>query len=229
MITRIARAVVASRDEAATVEAWGRLGVALPVDVVPVGEGGVPGLDEVVIETSDLASGATLLARRGLDADGDLVTIAGVRWRLAEATTPDAAGPPPSGTLRRASAHSLRLDHVVVSATDATRAAADYGARLGLDLRLDRDTGLGFRGLFFRCGDAVVEVVVPDAGEGADDRRDAYAGIAWRSNDLEAERARLADAGVDVSEVRRGRKPGTVVATVRDPDLHVPTLLVGPA
>lgn len=229
MSLSIAGAVVASPDERATTAAWERLGVTLPVDVVPVDEGVDAGLVEVVLATPDVAAAATLLGRRGLDVDGDLVTIACVRWRLAEATTPDAAGPPPSGTLRRASAHSLRLDHVVVSATDATRAAADYGARLGLDLRLDRDTGFGFRGVFFRCGDAVVEVVVPDAGEGPDDRRDAFAGIAWRSNDLEAERARLADAGVDVSEVRRGRKPGTVVATVRDPDLYVPTLLVGPA
>ena len=38
-----------------------------------------------------------------------------------------------------------------------------------------------------------------------------------------------ARAEVDVSEVRPGRKQGTLVATVRDPDLRVPTLIVGPA
>src|SRR5699024_293426 len=160
-----------------------------------------------------------------LDVAGDLVTIAGVRWRLAEATA-DVDPSPRRDEGPSRGATPLRLDHVVVSATDATRAAADYGARLGLDLRLDRDTGFGVRGLFFRCGDAGVEVVVPDAGAGGGDRRDAVAGIAWRSEDLEAERARLTAVGVEVSEVRQGRKPGTVVATVRDPDLHVPTLLV---
>lgn len=212
MSLSVARALVASPDESATVVAWERLGVALPVDVVPTGEGVDPGLVEVVLETPDVAASAALLTRRGLDVDGDLVTVAGLRWRLAEPTRDDGARSP------------LRLDHVVVSATDPTRAVADYGGRLGLDLRLDRDTGFGFRGLFFRCGPSVVEVVVRDEGA-----RDAFEGMAWWSEDVSAERDRLAAAGVEVSEVRAGRKPGTVVATVRDPDLHVATLLVGPS
>lgn len=232
MSLSIARAVVASPAKAATAAAWERLGVALPVDVVPVDEGAGAGLVEIVLAAPDVAATARLLARRGLAVDGDLVTMSGLRWRLTGATADDGTGPPPfeaPPSHPRTPPSALRLDHVVVSATDATRAAADYGARLGLELRLDRDTGFGFRGLFFRCGDAVVEVVVPDAGEGPDQRRDAFGGLAWRCGDVEAERSRLTGAGVEVSEVRQGRKPGTVVATVRDHDLHVPTLLVGPA
>lgn len=215
-IRGITSVTVASPDPVATSAAWDRLGVALPVDVVPVGEGGSAGLAEVGLAVDDVPGTAALLVRRGLDVEGDVVSIAGVRWRLTEARSDEGVNSPPS---------SLSLDHVVVSATDATRAAADYGARLGLDLRLDRDTGFGFRGMFFRCGEAIVEVVVPDQG----DRRDAYGGLAWRCADLPAERTRLVDAGVDVSEIRAGRKPGTVVGTVRDRDLGVPTLLVGPA
>jgi hypothetical protein len=44
--------------------------------------------------------------------------------------------------------------------------------------------------------------------------------------DAEAARARLAQAGFDVSEVRAGRKPGTRVLTLRDGTCSVPTLLL---
>ena len=215
MSLSIAGAVVASPDVPATEAAWDRLGVALPVDVVTSGEGGYAGLVEVGLLTENVELAAALLSRRGLDVEGGLVSIAGVRWRLTEARPDEGVSSPPSP-----------LDHVVVSASDPTRVAADYGARLGLDLRLDRDTGFGFRGLFFRCGDAVVEVIVRDD----ESRRvDGFAGLAWRCTDLARERDRLTAAGVDVSEIRPGRKPGTRVATVRDPDLHVPTLLIAPA
>lgn len=211
---------VASPDPATTSAAWQRLGVALAVEVVPVPEGEHPGLVEMVLADDDPADRLRLLARRGALVEDEVVDLAGVRWRIA-APTPRAGD-------------GLALDHVVVSATDATRAAADYGARLGLDLRLDREA-FGFRGLFFRCGDAVVEVVVAGSegaagaqGEGGG-RGDAFAGLAWRCPDVAAERDRLVTQGVEVSEVREGRKPGTRVATVRDPDLHVPTLLIGPS
>jgi hypothetical protein len=44
--------------------------------------------------------------------------------------------------------------------------------------------------------------------------------------DAEAARTRLAAAGLDVSEVRPGRKPGTRVLTLRDGTCGVPTLLL---
>jgi hypothetical protein len=49
--------------------------------------------------------------------------------------------------------------------------------------------------------------------------------------DAQAARARLQAAGLDVSEVRGGRKPGTRVLTLRDGTCGVPTLLLerGPA
>ena len=58
---------------------------------------------------------------------------------------------------------------------------------------------------------------------------DVLSGIAWCAPDVAAVRERLIEAEVEVSPVRPGRKPGTLVVTVRDPDLRVPTLLVGPA
>ena len=50
------------------------------------------------------------------------------------------------------------MDHVVVSTPDPERAAALYGARLGLDMALDRSHPDWGRLMFFRCGDLIVEV-----------------------------------------------------------------------
>jgi catechol 2,3-dioxygenase-like lactoylglutathione lyase family enzyme len=123
------------------------------------------------------------------------------------------------------------MDHVVVSTPDPERAAALYGARLGLDMALDRSHPDWGRLMFFRCGDLVVEVThrpgKPVDAEAI--KQDRLRGICWRVADIDATHARLAAAGVDVSEVRAGRKPGTRVMTVRQGTCGVPTLLVQPS
>ena len=48
-----------------------------------------------------------------------------------------------------------------------------------------------------------------------------------RLRDL-GERELLAAAGLDVSNIRPGRKPGTRVFTLRNGTCNVPTLFVGP-
>ena len=120
------------------------------------------------------------------------------------------------------------MDHVVVSTTDPERAAALYGARLGLDMALDRSHPEWGRLMFFRCGDLIVEVT-SRPGNTDESKPDRLRGICWRVLDIEATHARLAAAGVDVSEVRSGRKPGTRVMTVKSDTCGVPTLLVQPA
>ena len=62
------------------------------------------------------------------------------------------------------------MDHVVVSTGDPERAAALYGARLGLDMALDRSHPDWGRLMFFRCGDLIVEVT-HRPGKDADTRR----------------------------------------------------------
>jgi catechol 2,3-dioxygenase-like lactoylglutathione lyase family enzyme len=135
------------------------------------------------------------------------------RWPVAPASVADDA------------AVSM-LDHIVVNTANPDRAVALYGGRLGLDLRLDRSNEQwGARQLFFRCGDAVVEVgaslKVPQS-----DAPDTFGGLAWRVRDPESTRARIADAGIDVSELRKGRKPGTSVFTVRNGTGGIPTLML---
>jgi len=119
-----------------------------------------------------------------------------------------------------ADASILGLDHVVIQSAEMERAAALYGARLGLDMRLDRDLR-GRRLMFFRCGDAIVEIAHVKERE-----HDLLWGLSWRVANAEAARARLAGAGIDVSEVRSGMKPGTRVFTVRDSTCNVPTLMI---
>ena len=119
----------------------------------------------------------------------------------------------------------LGLDHVVVSTGDSERAAALYGARLGLDMALDRSHADWGQLMFFRCGDLIVEVVRRPGAE-TERTHDQLWGLSWRVADIEATRARLATAGIDVSEVRTGRKPGTRVMSVRDGTCGVRTLLL---
>ncbi|MDO8297319.1 MAG: VOC family protein [Caulobacter sp.] len=120
------------------------------------------------------------------------------------------------------------LDHVVVRTPNPDRAAALYGARMGLDMKLDRSNpDWGTRLMFFRCGDLVVEVA-HDLNAGVSDGPDSLWGLSWRVPDVAAARARMAAEGIRVSEVRTGRKPGTAVFTVKDAPGGVPTLVIGP-
>lgn len=204
---RITGFVISTPDTAAAQDAWRRLGV---LDREVQVEPGDAGLAAVVLGVQDVAATERLLQRRGLVGDASGFDVGGVQWRLAPFASDGEA--------------DLGLDHVVVRTGDAERAAAHYGARLGMDLRLDRTMEEhGFRGLFFRCGDAVVEVVAPTKGG---ESPDVFGGIAWRAADLDETRARLLTDGVDVSEARPGRKPGTRVATIRDRALGTPTLLL---
>jgi catechol 2,3-dioxygenase-like lactoylglutathione lyase family enzyme len=121
------------------------------------------------------------------------------------------------------------LDHVVIRTPDPERAAALYGARLGLDMRLDRSNpAWGARLMFFRCGDLIVELA-HDLGAGVSTGPDRLWGLSWRTDEPPAAIIRLRDAGLDVSEARPGRKPGTQVFTVRDGTCGVPTLMLQPS
>lgn len=119
------------------------------------------------------------------------------------------------------------LDHIVIQSDAPERTAFLLGCQLGLDMRLDRtNEAWNARLLFFRCGDAIVEVFHPlKAKERLDD--DRFFGITWRVGDIHAAHKRLRASGVAVSEIRTGRKPGTAVCTIKSHTAGVPTLLIG--
>lgn len=123
------------------------------------------------------------------------------------------------------------VDHVVIQTQDPEAAKSLYGEEgLGLRLALDQTVEKwGGRQLFFRVGGLTVEVVGKETkGEVHDKPSHSFWGIAYNVIDIDAACQRMADAGVDVSEVRKGRKPGTRVATVKSHTHGVPTLLIGP-
>lgn len=153
------------------------------------------------------------------------VACPGLKLFAIERAAPLAQGAP----LATADALVTGLDHVVIRSPNPDRAAALFGARLGLDLRFDQTAPQwGARLQLFRCGNAIVEIA-HDLKAGVGDGPDQLWGLSWRVGNADVAQARLAAAGVDVSEVRAGRKPGTRVFTVRNRCCGVPTLMVEPA
>ncbi|MCV7078607.1 VOC family protein [Mycobacterium szulgai] len=121
------------------------------------------------------------------------------------------------------------IDHAVVRTSDADAATELYRDGLGLRLALDRSfPDWGMRLVFLRVGGVTVEIAQPLSAVQLPAETDQVWGLSWRVGNADAARTRLADAGVEVSEVRPGRKPGTRVITVKDGTCGVPTLLIEP-
>jgi catechol 2,3-dioxygenase-like lactoylglutathione lyase family enzyme len=202
-----------------------------------------PGLKSLVFGCQDIVQTRRLLERRGLKADepadGESVDQGAgrerrwTRFRLDEAGTHGArifvlerrAGDPLTHAPAGPAAVNL-LDHVVINTPAPDRAAALYGARLGLRLALDRSNpDWDMRLMFFRVGDLTVELAHKlSAGQSA--RPDRIWGLSWRVDDIDAAQARLSDAGLAVTSIRPGRRAGSRVFSVRDGTLGVPTLIL---
>jgi catechol 2,3-dioxygenase-like lactoylglutathione lyase family enzyme len=192
------------------------------------------GLWGLALAVDDLTETSRMLGRRGAPVGEPADLLSTDAWRLAFVDPAATFGVSIALAERRsrsqpkpAAAGAVQgLDHVVINTTHPNRAVALYGARLGLDFRLDRSNPQwGSRLMFFRCGGAVVEVGARLDVEPSD-APDRLSGLAWRVADPDAAQARLAKAGFDVSEVRKGRKPGTKVFTVRSGVPGAPTLML---
>jgi len=117
-------------------------------------------------------------------------------------------------------------DHVVVNTSQPDRSIELFGGKLGLRLALDKEfPAWGMRLLFFRVGGITVEVAAQLNAEQSMPT-DRLWGVSYRTRDIDRLRARLVQSGLDVSEVRVGRKPGTRVATVHGELCGVATLLI---
>ena len=169
--------------------------------------------------STDLATGATLAWKRTRAATE---TTRGVKMFFVEREQEVALSPLAASASDAALAG---LDHVVIQTCEPELAASLYGARLGLDMALDRRHPDWGQLMFFRCGDLIVEVV-SHARVTAAAGRDHLWGLSWRVDSIEQARARMIAAGVDVSEIRDGRRPGTRVASVRSSVLGIPTMIL---
>jgi catechol 2,3-dioxygenase-like lactoylglutathione lyase family enzyme len=205
---------IGSEDLAAAIAAYGLL---LDVPGTPCAGGGMRfrlGRGSV-----DVVAGAAGLRAVRFVSDADDAALPTAHGIEVAVEPEDEAPPPPEP--------APAIDHVVVQTTDPARAIALWCDRAGLRLALDREfPERGLRLLFFRSGGITLEYASPlpvPAGQQGDDR---LHGVSYRVPDLAARRERLLAAGVDVSEVRRGMRPGTTVATVRSGTAGIPTLLL---
>jgi len=201
------------------------------------------GLKSLIFATDDLGEMRSMFDRRGLKPDEisvneslDPYTGRVRTWsriRLDEAATHGVrifglqrrANDPLTYTPGGADAVS-GLDHVVINTANPDRAAALYGARLGLRLALDRSNpDWDMRLMFFRVGQLTVELAHKLSG-GVGNQPDKLWGLSWRVPDIEAAHARLLDTNFSVTSIRAGRRAGTKVFTVRDGTMNVPTLVI---
>ena len=115
------------------------------------------------------------------------------------------------------------VDHVVVKTKSAAAAKRFYGEQLGIRLALEQAVPeWGGTQLFFRASSMSIEVIASDKAPTDDD----LWGLALKTADIEATHRRLLSAGVSVTDVKTGRKPGTRVCTVTSHTLAIPTLLI---
>ena len=202
-----------------------------------------PKLTSLVYRSDDISEDHRLLGRRGL-APTDISKEntknaktgdqrAWQRFRLPDARVAGIKSfvlepisqAMPSASLQADSVTSL--DHIVIETPNPDRAAALYGARLGLRFALDRTAEQWkTRFLFFRLGGLTLEIIHRLDKDHDPSGKDQIWGITWEVEDLEAAHDRLTRQNIDVSEVRTGRKPGSRVFTVRNQTLGIPTLFI---
>lgn len=200
------------------------------------------GLKSLVFATEDIEAAHHTLTRRGLNPSEITAheandTQSGTRrawrrFRLDKAKTYGVRifliqrGEPPF-VADASPADVSSLDHIVINTPNPERAVALYGGRLGLRLALDRTAEQwSTRFLFFRVGGLTFEVIHRLDQTEDPDGPDHIWGVTWTVDDIHAAQARLSGQGLDVSEVRKGRKPGTQIFTLRDGNLDVPTLFI---
>ena len=117
-----------------------------------------------------------------------------------------------------------RLDHVVINTNDPEGLISlyrdTYGIRLALDQTVEK---WGGRMLFFRLNHTTLEVIGKEDNK---EPQDSLWGLAWVVKDIKATYDRLISEDLEVSEVIDGRKPNTLVSTVKSHTCNVPTLLI---
>lgn len=150
----------------------------------------------------------------------DTSAMAGISSFVLEPTRVPAVADRAKGSVKE-------LDHLVIQTPNPERAVATYGGRLGLRLALDRtETRWDTRFLFFRLGGLTIEIIQRLSERRPSADPDHLWGLTWGTDNLEICHDRLKKTGADISDIRRGRKPGTRIFTLRDRNLGVPTLFI---
>ena len=117
-----------------------------------------------------------------------------------------------------------KLDHVVINTNDADGFINIYQDIFNIRLALDRIIEhWKSRMLFFRVNKTTIEVI-----EKKDDKdpNDSLWGLAWEVESIKDAHERLVSKGVEVTEIKKGLKENTLVATIKSHTHNVPTLLI---
>jgi len=117
-----------------------------------------------------------------------------------------------------------RMDHVVINSNDPDGLVDLYKEKYGIRLALDQFVEQwGGRMLFFRTNHTTIEAIgIKKDGP----PEDSLWGLAWTTNNIKATRKRLLQSDVEITDIRKGRKPKTLVATIKSHTSNVPTLLI---
>jgi catechol 2,3-dioxygenase-like lactoylglutathione lyase family enzyme len=202
---------------------------------------GGSGLQCVGFEVDDMVATVRKFGRRGLGCEAPIAE----RWRASDGGAIERTMTPISiatthgigmalvatarsdGAVAPAAARAVTaIDHLVIRSPNPERAIALYGGRLGLDFALDRtNPDWGSRLLFFMCGGVRVEIG-HSLAKGISDAPDQFSGLAWRVDDAAAAQQRLQSSGVQTSDAKKGRRPGSQVLTVRSNTCNVPTIFL---
>ena len=117
-----------------------------------------------------------------------------------------------------------RLDHVVINTNDADGFINIYQDIFNIRLALDRIIEhWKSRMLFFRLNKTTIEVIEKKDRK---DPNDSLWGLAWEVESIKDAHERLVSKGVEVTEIKKGLKENTLVATVKSHTHNVPTLLI---
>ena len=117
-----------------------------------------------------------------------------------------------------------RMDHVVINSNDPDGLIDLYRDKYGIRLALDQFVEKwGGRMLFFRTDHTTIEAIGIKKDGPAED---FLWGLAWTTKNIKKTHKRLVDAGVNVTDIKDGRKPKTLVATIKSHCADVPTLLI---
>ena len=123
----------------------------------------------------------------------------------------------PSGSINK-------LDHVVINTNDADGFINIYQDIFNIRLALDRIIEhWKSRMLFFRLNKTTIEVIEKKDHK---DPNDSLWGLAWEVESIKDAHERLVSKGVEVTEIKKGLKENTLVATVKSHTHNVPTLLI---
>ena len=117
-----------------------------------------------------------------------------------------------------------KLDHVVINTNDANGFINIYQDIFNIRLALDRIIEhWKSRMLFFRLNKTTIEVIEKKDRK---DPNDSLWGLAWEVESIKDAHERLVSKGVEVTEIKKGLKENTLVATIKSHTHNVPTLLI---